>query len=172
MRRTALVTGGARSGKSRHAQAMAEAWGPERVYLATGQAFDDEMADRIRRHQADRGPGWETVEEPLALAAYLRSGRAAGRPVLVDCLTLWVSNLLFHHGEEADLQPLFEELTLAVAESPSPVILVTNEVGLGIVPDNALARRFRDNAGWLAQRLAARCEGVVLCVAGLPLVIK
>lgn len=171
-KRTTLVTGGARSGKSLFAQDLVESMGPGRVFLATGQAFDAEMDERIRRHQADRGAGWETVEEPLDIIGFLQGGGATGRPVLVDCLTLWVSNLMFHHGEETDLQPIFEQLALTVQRSESPVVLVTNEVGLGIVPDNALARRFRDNAGWLNQRLGRACEGVVLCVAGIPLTIK
>lgn len=163
-----LVTGGARSGKSRFAQARAEALGPERTYLATGRAWDEEMAERIRRHQADRGPGWRTVEEPLTLAPHL----SAPGVVLVDCLTLWVTNLMMARGEDADLRPEFEALVEAVRRSPADVVLVTNEVGLGIVPMNRMARLFRDHAGWLSQALAPVCDEVVLCAAGLPLWLK
>ncbi len=163
-----LVTGGARSGKSRFAQARAEALSPTRTYLATGQAFDAEMADRIRRHQADRDQTWRTVEEPLDIAPLL------ARPgvVLLDCLTLWVSNLLMAHGEQADLEPQLQQLVAAVAAADNPLVLVTNEVGLGIVPANALSRAFRDHAGRLSQLLAPVCDEVVLCVAGLPLWVK
>lgn len=166
-----LVTGGARSGKSRHAQALAESLGPRRVYLATAEALDDEMADRIRRHQADRGPGWRTVEAPLDPAAHVRRADP-DEVVLLDCLTLWVSNLMMARGLDTALEPDFERLCAAIHATPNPVVVVTNEVGLGIVPDNALARRFRDEAGRLNQAVAAACERVVLCVAGIPVNIK
>lgn len=162
-----LITGGVRSGKTRYALARAEAAGPARIYLATAQALDAEMAERIRRHQAERGPGWRTVEEPLDIARHLDGG-----PVLVDCLTLWLSNLLHARGEGASLEADFDALAEAVQRASGPLFLVTNEVGLGIVPENALARRFRDEAGRLAQRLALVCDEVVLCVAGLPLHVK
>ena len=168
-----LVTGGVRSGKSRFAQERAEALASERVYLATGQAFDAEMADRIRRHQAERGPSWRTIEAPVDVEAHL----SAGPVVLLDCLTLWLNNLMYTQGieggsEDGALLPRFDQLAAAVAASPSHVVLVTNEVGWGIVPMNPLARRFRDNAGWLAQRMATVCDEVHLCVAGLPLRVK
>jgi adenosylcobinamide kinase/adenosylcobinamide-phosphate guanylyltransferase len=164
-----LVTGGARSGKSRYALALAESLGPERVFIATAEAWDEEMADRIRRHQAERGPGWTTLEAPVDVAPLLSQ---PGRPVVVDCLTLWLGNLLHQRGPEADLRPDTEALLAAAIAAPNPVLFVTNEVGMGIVPDNALARRFRDETGWLAQAIAARAERVVLCVAGLPLALK
>ncbi len=168
-----LVTGGARSGKSRHAQALAESLASERIYLATGQAFDAEMADRIRRHQADRDGSWRTIEETVDVVPHLGSGPV----VLLDCLTLWVSNLLFHlaPGEEHAAPPLDDHraaMVQAVAEAENHVILVTNEVGMGIVPLNPLARRFRDEAGWLAQDLAQVCDEVHLCVAGIPMKVK
>lgn len=162
-----LITGGVRSGKTRYALSRAEAAGPERTYLATAQALDEEMADRIRRHQAERGPGWITVEEPLDITRHL-----GGRPVLVDCLTLWLTNLMLSREDGAPLEAEFARLAEAVRAADAPVFLVTNEVGLGIVPENALARRFRDEAGRLAQGLAAVCDEVVLCVAGLPLHVK
>jgi adenosylcobinamide kinase/adenosylcobinamide-phosphate guanylyltransferase len=168
-----LVTGGARSGKSRHAQALAESLASERIYLATGQAFDAEMADRIRRHQADRDASWRTIEAPLDVIPHL----SAGPVVLLDCLTLWVSNLLHHGAPDGvsaapplDLQRA--ALVQAVRDADNHVILVTNEVGLGVVPMNPLARRFRDEAGWLAQDLAQVCDQVHLCVAGIPMTVK
>ena len=162
-----LVTGGARSGKSRHAQALAEGLGAERIYLATGTASDAEMAHRIRRHQADRGPSWRTIEAATDVVPHL----SAGPVVLLDCLTLWVSNLLHHRGERS-LDDDRAALVRAVEEAQNHIILVTNEVGLGIVPMHPLARRFRDEAGWLAQDLARVCDEVHLCVAGLPLKLK
>lgn len=164
----ALITGGARSGKSRRAQALAESLAPERVYLATGQAFDAEMADRIARHQADRGAGWTTIEAPIDVAPHLHQ---PGKVVLLDCLTLWVSNLL-HERKEGPLDADFTALADAVQAAPNPVILVTNEVGLGIVPLNPLARRFRDEAGFLGQRLAELCDRVELVALGQVLTLK
>lgn len=167
---TILVTGGARSGKSRFAQALAEQLHPQRRYLATAESLDEEMADRIRMHQADRGEGWQTVEEPLYIAPLIRAHTEG--VILLDCLTLWVSNLMHHRGEGADLRPDFDALADAVSAAKAPLILVTNEVGLGIVPMNKMAREFRDNSGWLSQRIAAACDGVALCVAGIPMWVK
>lgn len=165
--RLTLILGGARSGKSARAEALL-AGAAGKVYVATGQAFDAEMAERIAAHRARRGAGWETVEEPLDLPGVL--GRDfGGRPVLVDCLTLWLSNLLL---AGADTDAAAEALDAALAAAPGPVVLVSNEVGLSIVPENALARRFRDAAGRLNQRVAARCDRVEFIAAGLPLVLK
>ncbi len=166
--RTILVLGGARSGKSRHAQALAEAIAPNRLYIATAQAFDDEMLDRIAHHQADRDASWTTVEAPIALPEAIRAHTDAP-VILIDCLTLWLSNLLL---ADADLDAASDALANAIAASQAPIILVSNEVGFGIVPDNALARRFRDAAGRLNQRLAAACDAVDLVVAGIPLRIS
>ena len=166
--RTILVLGGARSGKSRHAQALAEAIAPTRLYIATAQAFDDEMHDRIARHQADRDASWTTVEAPTDLPEAIRA-HADAPVILVDCLTLWLSNLLL---ADADLDAASDAVAAAIATSPAPLLLVSNEVGFGIVPDNALARRFRDAAGRLNQRLAAACDAVDLVVAGIPLRIS
>lgn len=166
---TLLVIGGARSGKSRHAQACAEQTGKRRVYIATAQAGDDEMAARIARHRADRGPEWHTVEAPLALPEAIGAAVAADRVVLVDCLTLWASNLLLAGH---DIEGETGRLLSAMARAAGPLILVTNEVGLGIVPDNALARRFRDVAGEINQRVAAAAREVVALHAGLPLRLK
>ncbi|GFE76292.1 bifunctional adenosylcobinamide kinase/adenosylcobinamide-phosphate guanylyltransferase [Novosphingobium sp. TCA1] len=166
---TTLVLGGARSGKSRHAQALAEAVPGRLVYIATAQALDDEMEARIARHREDRGPRWSTLEAPLDLAEGI--GKAAGEAdaVLVDCLTLWLSNLML--GDIA-LQPRFDGLCRAIAVCPKPVVLVANEVGLGIVPDTPLGRRFRDEAGRLNQQVAATVKHAVFVAAGLPLVLK
>lgn len=162
------MLGGARSGKSRHAQALAETMGSERTFIATAQAFDDEMCDRIARHQADRDASWSTVEAPFELVGSLRT-RAAGGVLLVDCLTLWLSNLLLAGH---DLDAASDGLVEAISTGEANIVLVSNEVGFGIVPDNALARRFRDAAGRLNQRVAAACDAVDLVVAGLPLRLK
>ncbi|KAB7649069.1 bifunctional adenosylcobinamide kinase/adenosylcobinamide-phosphate guanylyltransferase [Polymorphobacter fuscus] len=161
--------GGARSGKSRRAQAHAERLSGDLVYLATGQAFDAEMADRIARHRADRGPRWRTVDCPIDLPGAVAREAVAGQVVLVDCLTLWTSNVLLADG---DMDAATDNLLGALAASAGPVILVSNEVGLGIVPDNALARRFRDAAGRLHQAVAARADAVHFVAAGLALQLK
>lgn len=165
--RTRLVLGGARSGKSRHAQALAEACAGPRVFIATAQAFDTEMEERIAHHRADRGPDWRTVEAPLALADAIAD---AGEGVmLVDCLTLWSSNLLLSRG---NIEKSTGDLIAALVGARGRIILVSNEVGWGIVPDNALARRFRDVAGRINQRVAATVDRVDLVVAGLPMRLK
>ena len=162
---TTLVLGGARSGKSRYAEGLVQAMPGPWVYVATGQAFDDEMRARIALHRAGRSDGWRTVEAPLSLDGAL----AGAAPVLVDCLTLWVSNLL--HAE-ADVGAEGERLVEILKDRRGPTVLVSNEVGMGIVPENALARAFRDAAGRLHQRLASVADRVVLVVAGLPLIVK
>ena len=164
-----LVTGGCRSGKSRYAQSLAESLSSSRVMLATAEALDDEMRARIAKHQADRGSGWRTIEAPREIAPHLDQ---PGEVVLVDCLTLWVSNLLCTDATDAEMESAARELVEALKASSSPVVLVTNEVGLGIVPMNSLARRFRDHAGFLAQRIAEVADRVVLTVAGIPMIIK
>lgn len=164
-----FVLGGARSGKSRYAQARAEALGNLRCFIATAQAFDDEMRHRIARHQADRGEGWLTVEEPFDLAEAIAAESSPDRVLVVDCLTLWTTNLLL---AEHDIAAATGEVIDALGEATGPVILVANEVGQGIVPDNALARRFRDEAGLVNQRVAAAVEEVQLMIAGLPMKLK
>jgi adenosylcobinamide kinase / adenosylcobinamide-phosphate guanylyltransferase len=164
-----LVIGGARSGKSRYALMRAEATGLKPVFVATAQAFDEEMGDRIARHKGDRGEEWETVESPIDLAVTIRSRSARHAVLLVDCLTLWATNLILGCH---DIEIATAGLLTAIAEANGPVILVTNEVGLGIVPDNLLARRFRDEAGLINQRTAAVVEEVQLVTAGLPLRLK
>ncbi|SCW92942.1 adenosylcobinamide kinase /adenosylcobinamide-phosphate guanylyltransferase [Sphingobium faniae] len=164
-----LVLGGARSGKSRYAQARAETTGGALAFVATAQAYDTEMDERIARHRADRDRRWITIEAPLDLAEAIAEAGKKADAVLVDCLTLWLSNLLLAGRDIASASAALEAAILA---SPRPVILVANEVGLGIVPDNVLARRFRDEAGWLHQKLALACAEVVLVTAGLPMVLK
>ena len=163
-----LVLGGARSGKSRHAQALAEATGPRRTYLATAEARDEEMAARIAQHQAERGEGWQTLEAPLDMPAALGSV-ADSDVVLVDCLTLWLTNVMLG---ERDVETETEALVVALAAAPQPVILVSNEVGLGLVPETPLGRAFRDAQGRLNQRMAQEVEEVRFVAAGLPLVLK
>jgi adenosylcobinamide kinase/adenosylcobinamide-phosphate guanylyltransferase len=163
-----LVLGGARSGKSRHAEALIEALPSPWTYIATAQAYDDEMRARIAEHRARRSRDWQTVDAPVALPEAIRNARS-GQPILVDCLTLWLTNLLL---AERDIAIATGELIAACREASVPVVLVSNEVGLGIVPDNALARRFRDEAGRLHQRLARQAGRVVFMVAGLPMQVK
>jgi adenosylcobinamide kinase/adenosylcobinamide-phosphate guanylyltransferase len=158
-----FVLGGARSGKSAHAEALIAALPDPWCYVATAQAFDDEMRARIAAHRARRDERWRTVEAPLDMPASL----AAPEPLLVDCLTLWLTNLML-----ADRRPDWPALLAALDGRRAPTVIVSNEVGLGIVPDNALARAFRDEAGRLHQLVAARADRVVFMVAGLPMVVK
>lgn len=161
-----LVTGGASSGKTRRALALAEALGPQRVYVATAEAHDEEMRAKIARHRAERGAGWTTVEAPLGAAAALSR---RGVVVLLDCLTLWLSNVM---AAERPIDAEIDALVAALVAARNPVVLVTSEVGQGIVPDNALARRFREASGRVSQRVAAACDRVELVCAGLPLRLK
>lgn len=162
-----VVLGGARSGKSRHAERLIAALPPPWIYVATAEAGDAEMAERIALHRKRRSKDWQTVDAPHDLATALAA--AADAPVLVDCLTLWLSNRML---AGADLEAETARLEAALAGRRRPVVVVSNEVGSGIVPDNALARRFRDLQGCLNQRLAARAGRVILMVAGVPLVVK
>lgn len=164
-----LVLGGARSGKSRHAQGLCEAVGGQLAYIATAQAFDSEMAQRIARHRDDRDARWHTLEAPIALPDAIRQAAKEADAILVDCLTLWLSNLML---ADEELGPSRKALLQAVQDVAVPIVLVANEVGLSIVPDNALARRFRDEAGWLNQQVAAICDSVTFVAAGLPLSLK
>jgi adenosylcobinamide kinase/adenosylcobinamide-phosphate guanylyltransferase len=163
-----LVLGGARSGKSGLAEGLLSGEA-RRTYLATAEAGDAEMAARIADHRARRGPGWTTLEEPLELVPALARATAGGGAVLVDCLTLWLGNLL---GAGRDAAAEGDRLVAALPGLAGPVVLVSNEVGLGIVPDNALARAFRDEAGRLHQAIAAVAQRVLFVAAGLPLILK
>jgi adenosylcobinamide kinase/adenosylcobinamide-phosphate guanylyltransferase len=167
MASTHFVLGGARSGKSGYAEALVEAEAGPWSYIATAHAFDHEMRTRIAEHRARRSPGWMTIEAPLDLAGALLD--ANGTPVLVDCLTLWLTNLILG---EYDTAAATDALLAALEARTSLTVLVSNEVGLGIVPDNALSRRFRDEAGRLHQLMAAFGDRVTFMVAGLPLKVK
>jgi len=163
-----LVLGGARSGKSRHAEGLIEAAPGPWTYIATAQAFDDEMRARIALHRARRSSDWITIDAPIELPQAMRAA-PQGRPILVDCLTLWLTNLML---SDADVWEARADLLGACRAAQGPLVLVSGEVGLGIVPENALARRFRDELGALNQALAQAAEHVVLTVAGLPLKVK
>lgn len=169
--RSILVLGGARSGKSRFAEGLARDTGLQRIYLATGRAFDEEMRERIASHKADRAnDGWTTHEEPLALSAALKALDGAERVILVDCLTLWVTNLMMEEGRDVDAEG--QALAACLPDLKATVLFVSNEVGLGIVPENRMARAFRDHAGRLHQSIAARAAEVYFVAAGLPLKMK
>ena len=167
----ALVLGGVRSGKSRYAAELAGEHDCPVTLIVTGRALDDEMAARIAAHRASRPAHWIVVEEPMRLATALAAAAGPNRMVIVDCLTLWLTNLLC--SDDRDALPRESGRVLeALPALPGHCVLVANEVGLGIIPVNALARRFTDETGVLHQRLAAICDRVVLMVAGLPLIVK
>jgi adenosylcobinamide kinase/adenosylcobinamide-phosphate guanylyltransferase len=168
MSRVTLVLGGARSGKSRHAETLATRY-KQRIYLATAEIIDAEMRERVDLHRAQRGTGWRTLEVPLDLAGALREADRPSGFILVECITIWINNLIYHGKDiAAELKLLCDML----AKAKGRVVLVSNEVGLGIVPDNALARRFRDEAGRANQALATAADDVVFVAAGLPMVLK
>jgi adenosylcobinamide kinase / adenosylcobinamide-phosphate guanylyltransferase len=167
--RSLFVIGGARSGKSRYGQRLAEESGKKPVLIATAEAGDAEMAARIAAHKAARGGHWRLIEEKLELVQALRGGDAKDKVLLVDCLTLWLSNLMLD-GRDPDAEG--EALARSIGGLPGLVIFISNEVGLGIVPEHELGRSFRDAQGRLNQRIAEACEGVVFITAGLPLILK
>lgn len=166
---TILVLGGARSGKSRHAQKLAEDASAQRTFIATAEMLDDEMSERIARHRADRGDAWKTVESPISLCAAVEQACDENHSVLVDCLTLWLSNIM--HAEmnvDEEVQRLAETIQVV----STPLIIVSNEVGMGIVPETLLGRRFRDAQGRLNQKIGQVCDRVEFVAAGLPLRLK
>jgi adenosylcobinamide kinase / adenosylcobinamide-phosphate guanylyltransferase len=164
-----LVLGGARSGKSAFAESLASAHSGEKIYIATAETIDDEMAERINNHKMRRGPLWQTLEAPIDLVSALRASDAPGHLILIDCISVWINNLMFHARA---IESEVADLCQALATLRGQVVLVSNEVGSGIVPDNALSRVFRDEAGRANQALAAVADDVVLVVAGLPLFLK
>ena len=166
---TTLILGGARSGKSRYGERLAEARPGPLLYIATAQAGDAEMAARIAHHRARRGSRWETVEEPLELVTALHAARGEEGAILVDCLTLWLSNLL-HAGRDPVAET--EALLATLPVLSRPIVFISNEVGLGVVPENALARAFIDHAGWLHQCLGEAAQSVVFMAAGLAMPLK
>ncbi|MGC2774973.1 MAG: bifunctional adenosylcobinamide kinase/adenosylcobinamide-phosphate guanylyltransferase [Bradyrhizobium sp.] len=167
--RLTLVLGGARSGKSRHAEALVTALPAPWIYVATAQAFDDEMKDRIAQHKGRRAEGWQTLETTHDLAGLVRAQANSSVPMLIDCLTLWLSNVML---ADMNVPARCAELIEALAMARGPIVAVSNEVGLGIVPENALARAFRDAQGRLNQDVAALADRVILTAAGLPLTLK
>jgi adenosylcobinamide kinase/adenosylcobinamide-phosphate guanylyltransferase len=167
--RLTLVLGGTRSGKSRYAERLVLATGLAPIYVATGEALDDEMAARIADHQRRRGARWRTVEEPLDLVEVVQRECRPTRAVLVDCLTLWLTNLMV---AERPVRAEMEGFAAALPRLNGSLVLVSNEVGLGVVPTDAMARAFIDHAGWLHQRIAEQADVVVFMAAGLPLHLK
>lgn len=168
-----LITGGCRSGKSSYALKLGEAAGGQHnLFIATCVAHDDEMRARVVRHQQARGPRWQTLEVPLELTEIIARHQSKASVMVVDCLTLWLTNLMMAGSGDKTIIQKIESLSLAVNQSTSPIILVSNEVGAGIVPENSMARRFRDLAGWANQHLAAACPCVIWMVAGIPVTIK
>ncbi len=164
-----LILGGGRSGKSALAEKLAAATGLPVIYIATATANDAEMQQRIDQHQQQRPAHWTTIESPYELVEALRKQATSQRCILVDCLTLWLSNLLCR---DEDIQLARESLLSVVAELPGDIIFVSNEVGLGITPMGSLSRQFIDESGWLHQSLAQQCDRVVFTAAGLPLIMK
>jgi adenosylcobinamide kinase/adenosylcobinamide-phosphate guanylyltransferase len=167
--RTTLILGGARSGKSRHAESLAEDHDGQKIYIASGEAGDEEMHSRIARHREQRGPRWTTIEVPTAVVEAVAGNDGAENFILIDCVTLWVANLM-HAGRDVAAET--GRLARLMPELSARLVIVSNEVGLGIVPDNALARAFRDAAGKANQALAGAADEVLFIAAGLPLKLK
>ncbi len=172
-KQTMLVVGGCRSGKSSFAEEWITSGFEQKTYIATSVIGDDEeMRHRVAHHQQNRCDSWKTIEEPVDIAEIIASSTTTTQAYLVDCLTLWLTNLLLQDLSDNEIEDRIGELTRAIVLCPVSVVLVANEVGLGIVPDNSLARRFRDLAGWCNQRVGACCDKVVFMAAGLPMILK
>ncbi len=171
LKRAILILGGDRSGKSALAQRMVEEMGPSPVYLATARIEDEEMAERVAIHKLKRGSQWETIEEPLQLSDVIKSIPETKSAILLDCLTLWLANLLFTSDEQSLLASV-QELINSFSHLKTHLIMVSNEVGMGIVPENAVARKFRDLSGTVNQMVAAAAHEVFMAIAGLPLRLK
>ncbi|MFO7559979.1 MAG: bifunctional adenosylcobinamide kinase/adenosylcobinamide-phosphate guanylyltransferase [Desulfobacterales bacterium] len=167
-----LIIGGCRSGKSSHALRIAEEMKGKKIFIATCIPYDDEMKKRVDNHQRERSSDWETVEAPLDLPQAISECANRADVVLADCLTLWISNLMMEETEEKKMVMEIDRLVHSLKNAPSPVIMVSNEVGAGIVPENLLARSFRDSAGFVNQKVAATSNRVIWMVAGIPVVIK
>ena len=167
-----LILGGCRSGKSSHALQLAEGMGQRRVFVATCVPHDDEMQTRVDRHRQERNDTWDTLEVPVDLADAITAHSPSADVMLLDCLTLWLSNLLMETQDVKQIRRWIDQLAEAVKAAPNAVVLVSNEVGAGIVPENRLARLYRDLAGWTNQAVAAACNRVVWTVAGIPVTIK
>jgi len=168
-----FVTGGARSGKSDFAQDLAEKLEGKRLFLATAQAFDEEMSHRIQKHREQRGNRWDTLEEPIHLGRALRSVVGSYATILIDCLTLWMSNLLLEYPDQDEkILEIMDDFFSSIDEFKGTIVIVSNEVGMGIVPDNKLARQYRDQLGFLNQRIARRADEVYALLSGIPVRIK
>jgi len=171
-KRVYFITGGARSGKSAFAEKLADRLEGNRAYIATAQALDPEMAARIEKHRSERGRAWDTFEEPLAVAELIRKLSGRYEVALLDCLTLWLSNIMAHTSGDGAVVDRHGELISAINDFAGSCIIVSNEVGLGIVPDNPLARKFRDFAGILNQKMALAADEAYFIAAGMPVRIK
>ncbi len=173
MKHITFVTGGCRSGKSRYAQNLAEELAEKnRIFIATCVPYDDEMKERVENHKKTRDKTWSTIEAPILLADAISGPYEKADVILVDCLTLWLSNLMLDPSETKNIKARVNELTQALKQAPCPVILVSNELGQGIVPENRLARKYRDLVGNTNQKIARVADFVVLVVAGIPMHIK
>jgi adenosylcobinamide kinase/adenosylcobinamide-phosphate guanylyltransferase len=170
--RMIFITGGCRSGKSRFALDYANRHFSKKLYLATAEVLDGEMAHRVANHKRARGPEWQTVEEPLRVVEKIREHGSRVEAILFDCMTLWLSNLLLRGDDESKITEEVERLGNAIQETRATLIVVTNEVGMGIVPVDPLGRRFRDLAGMANQRMAALADAVIFMVSGIPMVLK
>ncbi len=171
-KRIIVITGGCRSGKSRFALDYASQHFSKKLFLATGEVLDEEMAHRVENHQKARGPEWQTVEEPFEVVGRISENGRKTEVILLDCLTLWLSNLLLRWDDESRVMEEVERLAGALQKSPAASIIVTNEVGMGIVPDNPLGRRFRDLSGMANQRIAKAADTVIFMVSGIPMFLK
>jgi adenosylcobinamide kinase / adenosylcobinamide-phosphate guanylyltransferase len=167
-----FITGGCRSGKSRFALEYANRYFSDKCYLATCEPLDEEMARRIENHKRSRGPEWETIEEPIEIADRMLRRSADPGVILLDCVTLWISNLLMKGGDDENLLNEIDKMGSAIQAARGSVIVVSNEVGMGIVPADALSRRFRDLAGMANQRLAGLADAAICMVSGIPLILK
>lgn len=173
MKEIILITGGCKSGKSHHALNLADnITGDKKIFIATCIPFDEEMKDRIRRHKEERSKTWHTIEEPVLLSEAISQWSAKSDIILVDCLTLWINNIMLQNADIDKISESIQKLVSSLKNSDCPVILVSNEVGSGIVPDNELARFFRDAAGLVNQKIASIANWVIWMVAGIPVVIK
>jgi adenosylcobinamide kinase/adenosylcobinamide-phosphate guanylyltransferase len=166
-----LVTGGSRSGKSSYALKLAETY-KQKFFIATAQAMDDEMKARILNHQKERGESFQTIEEPLEIADAIHSVNDSAGVIILDCLTVWLGNLMYHLQDEKERSQRIDDFLKTLKSPPCDILIVTNEVGMGIVPENELSRRFRDDAGYLNQQVAKLADEVILMVSGIPVKIK
>ncbi len=171
MNSVVLITGGARSGKSHHSLELSS-WATEKAFIATAEPSDDEMRLRIKQHRAERGNGFRTLEEPLDLAGAIRSLRPDTQVAVVDCLTVWLGNLMHYRGIENDLLSEVDSFLAAIKDPPCELVIVSNELGMGLVPEGEMGRRFRDLAGRVNQEVAGIANKVVFMVSGIPLVVK